>query len=317
MYKISLPPLRVIMLAPLAFGNGCHCVRLQNNATADSAVLLVDGRMSGACVNDYVFRVVDGPVNIGRYNSPGTCNTEIVVFSDGDAVQVVDPTSTFSSMFGTETVDLTPDLINVTVVVWRADGLTGAVAPASTELALANTLFDDNNSGISLTPTYQTVNSADSTTINDAAIDTWNTLSCASAAPVSGDPNIYTAGQINVYYTTQAFTGWYCGSSQIIMIGTIAQPESLTHEFGHAFSLDHTNNVDYDGDGVVDFPATNIMIGGGFGRDTYSEGQAFRMSLNSSSDLNGLGYRTGSTRTCTDATISATCPWLALDATPN
>ena len=119
------------------------------------------------------------------------------------------------------------------------------------------------------------------------------------------------------FFATQPFTGFYCGNSQIIMIGTTAQPESLTHEFGHAFSLDHTGAVDYNGDGVNDFPATNIMVGGGFGRVTYSEGQGFRMSLNGSSDLNGLGYRTGSTRTCPDATINARCPWVALDATPN
>ena len=316
MHRPTQSRFRVLLFAPLAVGGGCHCATLTNNAGADSAVVVVDGRLAGACVNDSVYRIVDGAVSLGTYDAPAGCNTEIVVFSDGDAVAVADPTSVFSSSYGTVSIDLTPDLISVPLAVWRADGVVGAAPPATTEVALAATLFDENHGGVTFTASYQTAGSTDSTTINTVAIDVWNSLSCSVTA-ITGNPAIYTAGQLNVYYTNQPFTGWHCGTSNIIMIGTLAQPESLTHELGHAFSLGHTNSVDYDADGVLDFDASNIMVGGGFGRDHYSEGQAWRMSLNATSDLNGLGYRTGATRACLDSAIDATCPWLALDGLPN
>ncbi|MEZ4415600.1 MAG: hypothetical protein R3E10_07575 [Gemmatimonadota bacterium] len=311
-----LPPLRVLALTPLAIGGGCHCASVTNNAGADSAVVLVDGNLGGTCVNDSIYRIVDGPVSLGTFDAPGACNTEIIVFSNGDAVALADPSSVFSSSYGTVTIDLTPDRIVVPVVVWRADGGSGAGAPAAGEIALADTLFDENHGGIAFTATYQNVATADSTTINQVAIDVWNGGFCTTSS-ITSDATIYTAGQINIYYTNEAFTGWHCGTDNIIMIGSLAQPESLTHELGHAFSLGHTNSVDYDGDGVLDFAANNIMVGGGFGRDHFSEGQDLRMSLNASSDLNGLGYRTGATRTCLDSDITDTCPWLALDGVPN
>lgn len=316
MSSTSLPPFKVLMLSLVAIFSGCHCIDVENNSGLDSTVVLVDGSMGGVCVNDSIYRATDATVSLGTYETPGACNEEMVIFSDGDAVKLIQPVPVFSSTYGSEIADLTPDLTNVPIVVWRADGISGAAAPATTEVALANSLFDGNNAGIQFTATYQNVNAADSTTINDVAISVWNGGVC-TVGNVTGNASIYNTNQINVYYTTRAFTGWHCGASNIIMIGTLAQPESLTHEFGHAFTLSHTQNVDYNGDGVNDFAAANIMIGGGFGRVTFSEGQGFRMSLNSTSDLNGLGYRTGATRSCTDSAISSTCPWLGLDVTPN
>lgn len=310
------PPLRLLLLAPLAIGSGCHCAVLANNAGSDSAVMVIDGARGGVCVNDSIFRIADEQIVLGNWDAPGACNSEVIVFSDGDAVALDDPGGVFSTSYGTFTVDLTPNRISVPLLVWRADGISGAAAPATTEIALADDLFDDNHAGARFTATYNNVGTSDSTSINDVAIDVWNSGSC-SVASITGNAAIYNSTQINVYYTNQAFTGWHCGTSNIIMIGSLATPESLTHEIGHAFSLGHTNSVDYNGDGSLDFASNNIMVGGGSGRDHFSEGQGLRMSLNASSDLNGLGYRSGATRTCDDSAITDVCPWLALDAVPN
>ena len=312
----QMPPLRLLLLTPLAIGSGCHCAALANNATSDSAVMVIDGARGGVCVNDTIFRIGDEQIVLGNWDAPGACNSEVIVFSDGDAVALDDPGGVFSTSYGTFTVDLTPNRISVPLVVWRADGISGAAAPATTEIALADDLFDDNHAGATFTASYNDLGTTDSTTVNDVAIDVWTSGSC-SVAGITGDPSLYNSGQINVYYTTQAFTAWHCGTSNIIMVGSLATPESLTHEIGHAFSLDHTNSVDYDGDGIDDFASNNIMVGGGSGRDHFSEGQGLRMSFNVSSDLNGLGYRSGATRTCADDLITDVCPWLALDAVPN
>ena len=121
----------------------------------------------------------------------------------------------------------------------------------------------------------------------------------------------FTANQLNVYYVNGAFTGLNCiADRNIIVIGTTANNQTLAHEFGHAYSLGHTNNL-------AGFGANNVMVGGGASRTHFSEGQDFRMNVNPTSALNANGVRTGPTRTCPDATTSQNCPALALDAAPN
>jgi hypothetical protein len=64
-------------------------------------------------------------------------------------------------------------------------------------------------------------------------------------------------------------------------------------------------------------PATNIMNGSGLARNSFTEGQCFRVNVNPGSALNANGVRTGPTRTCVDGAVSATCPALTLDVDPN
>ena len=120
----------------------------------------------------------------------------------------------------------------------------------------------------------------------------------------------FTAGRLNVYYVNGAFTGLMCTANpNVIVIGTTANNQTLAHEFGHSFSLNHTNTA-------AGFPSDNVMIGGGSNRTHFSVGQAFRMNVNAGSALNTNGVRVGITRNCPDGTTSTTCPALSLDATP-
>jgi hypothetical protein len=63
--------------------------------------------------------------------------------------------------------------------------------------------------------------------------------------------------------------------------------------------------------------ATNLMVGGGTGRNNITEGQCFRCNANGDSTLNTNGNRVGPTRTCADGTADAACPALSLDVAPN
>jgi hypothetical protein len=123
--------------------------------------------------------------------------------------------------------------------------------------------------------------------------------------------NFYQAGRLNVYYVDGAFTALNCiYDRNVSVVGTQANNQSLAHEFGHAFSLGHTNNI-------ASIPNTNVMHGGGAGRTNFTEAQCFRCNVNTTSVLNTNGVRTGPTRNCPDGTSSDRCPDLALDPSPN
>jgi hypothetical protein len=144
----------------------------------------------------------------------------------------------------------------------------------------------------------------------------------------------FAPGQLNVYYIEDvkreepppgggpdSVRGAMCGlvlSSppgdadwNTILVSTLYKDaETLAHEIGHAFSLGHSNLV-------PGMPATNIMNGSGLARNSFTEGQCFRVNVNPGSALNANGVRTGPTRTCVDGAVSATCPALTLDVDPN
>lgn len=293
-------------------------VDLRNNAGSDNAVVFLDARRSGGCVNDEIDRG-SGLFAVGSVLSNGGCRSEAAVFSDDDAVQLLENVTTWTDPLGDRLpADLTPDRWQAPVDVWITQ--TTLQTRSQNEMAQGDLLLNTNHAGVDILanvrfqPLPTTANAA---TINTTAGNVWNTGTCTVGA-ITGNPAIFTAGRINVYFVNQAFTGWWCPGSNVIAIGTTAQPESLAHEFGHAFSLAHTNGVDYDLDGANDFPNTNIMWGGGVGRTTFTEGQCFRMTLNPGSMLNVNGVRTaGPLRTCADATIGPGCPWIARDAVPN
>lgn len=291
-------------------------IDIDNNAGNDKAVVLLDARSAG-CVNDQIYRGSD-KIFVGNVLSAGTCNSEVAVFSDNDAVQLITPVTLWTDVVGDKLpVDLTPDLWQAPVTVWIA--LAGAQPTAQVQIAQANVLYNTNHAGIAFNANYQNVSG------NAASVATIGVPSCTAAniAALQGSA-FYNANQFNVYYVNTGVTGYNCiADRNIIVVGTGARPATLAHEFGHAFTLAHVNtaggaSVDYNVDGVADFGNTNVMWGGGIGRTTFSEPQGFRMSLNPTSLLITNGVRTfGPTRTCGDATVSATCPWLGLDAVPN
>jgi len=293
-------------------------IDLNNNAAMDNAVVFLDARRASGCVNDEINRGID-IFSVGSVLSNQTCRSEVAVFSDDDAVQLVENVTAWSDPLGDLLpVNMTPDRWQPPIDVW----ITRAAlqARSQNEVAQADLLINTNHGGIDVLAnvTAQPLpTNANATTIDNTAGNVWNTGACNVGA-ITGNPAIFTANRLNVYFVNQAFTGWWCPQSNVIAIGTTAQPETLAHELGHAFTLAHTDGVDYNADGANDFPNTNIMWPGGVGRTTFTEGQCFRMTLNPTSMLNVNGVRTvGPTRNCPDATLSSACPWVALDAVPN
>lgn len=282
-------------------------IDLNNNTSDDRAVVLLDARNgAGVCVDDQIFRGSD-IINVASVLTNGTCNSEVAVFSDDNAMEFLTPVNIWTDpMTDILRVSLDP-ILDAPVTVWLAAG--GTLARAQGDIANANLLFNTNNVGIAFNAVFQDVSG------NQNAVNTIGT-GCPSVGNIQGSA-FFTANRLNVYYVNSAFTGVNCGANPSIQfVGTTANNQTLAHEFGHSFSLvpvagGHTN-------GLAGFDATNIMQGGGAGRTHFSEGQAFRMNVNNTSTINVNGVRTGTVRNpaCAPLTTSNICPRLALNAAP-
>jgi hypothetical protein len=285
-------------------------IRVQNNTSTDNTVILADYRTGAGCQDDLIHRT-STTVGIGNALTNAACNSEVSVFSDDNAMSFEPTVTTWTDPMGDlHTVNLQP-IIVAPVSIWIANG--AAAANAANDMANANLLYNQNNTGVQFNPTFNNVSG------NPNAVATIDgTLGdCASAANMNTTP-WYTANRLNIYYVNGAFTGVNCGADRnVSFIGTIANIASLPHEIGHAYGLrpsgsgGHTN-------GLAGFGNNNIMWGGGPAtRNNFSVGQAFRLNVYNISMLNVNGNRTGPTRNCPPLTTSTTCPALALDSLPH
>lgn len=285
-------------------------LRIRNNTDGDSTVSMIDfrsGSGGAGCTNDQMIRTVE-EANMGNALSSGTCNSEVAVFSDNNAMAFDTPVTTWTNSVGDiHTVNLQP-IITVPVGVWIANAASAPVAV--NDFANANLLYNQNNVGVQFNPTFNNVSG------NPAAVTAIGG-GCGSAATVQASA-WYTPNTLNIYYVAGGFTGVNCGFDRnISYIGTAANLGSLPHEIGHAYGLrpsgswGHTN-------GVAGFGNNNIMWGGGPGtRNHFSVGQAFRINVDTGSMLNANGNRTGSIRACAPNVSNNLCPALAQDSLPH
>ena len=291
------------LTVPVAIGTP-DWVALRNNATKDNAVVLVDGRRTSGCVNDEVWRG-KSIIDVGDFRSSGPCNEEVVVFSQGSAVQLFSANTVWTdSLRDFVSVNLRP-LWQAPVTVWLLGA--GLQTRAQADINRANVLYDTSRCGIAFNANFQ---NADNMTARNLVGDNdydmcrtdWITALTGSA--------FFTPGRLNVYYIdTALFSGYAltCAVNRnIIVVGSDASNEGLAHEFGHSFSLGHS-------DGVSGIPSTNLMFGGGIARNALTKGQCFRASLNPNSTLNTNQARTGWLRDCPDGTTDSQCPALSFD----
>jgi hypothetical protein len=285
---------------------------LLGNTSGDAASVLVDARRSSGCVLEEERRG-SGTIGMGNVLGNAGCRSEVAVFSDDDAMRLVENVGVWTNLIGDVlNVKLSPDRLMAPVTVWLARS--GALATATGDINNANLLYNSNNSGIGFNAVFNDVSA------NPAAVTTiMNSDGCLNLPALQASA-FFTPGRLNVYYINRAFTGFNCNADRNIQyIGTTANNQSLAHEFGHGMSLDHTN-------GDPAFPANNVMIGGGSSRTHFSDGQSFRMNTQCQSSLNVNGTRSGPQRNCPNTipgqavcpvTTSTHCPPLATDVQPN
>lgn len=113
----------------------------------------------------------------------------------------------------------------------------------------------------------------------------------------------YDDGKLNIYFVPDADVKGYHlrgpdgESLNIVLIGNGGEPDSIAHELGHAFSLQHVNFwdtslpsqercVEYEyWDGDCDFDRKNLMWSGWVGRNELNPGQLERAMCNPHSSI--------------------------------
>ena len=288
-------------------------VSIPFNPKNDSAVVLLDGKRTSGCADDEIWRGND-IINIGDMRARGNCNEEMIVFTKGNAVQLINKTITgiwTDSLRDFAAADANSGVWNVPVDVWLLQS--GLMGTATDDFSHANQFYENSRCGISFAPNYHDVSGNSSAAILFGGGDVGSMQNQTWRNSITGSM-FFTAGRINVYYTGIPFTNPVVNgftavpNRNIIGIAIGADNASLAHELGHSFSLEHS-------DGVAGIPSTNIMRTNVMTpRTEFTKGQCFRMNVNTKSTLNTNSVRTGFIRDCPDGTTSSTCPALSLDA---
>ena len=297
-------------------GNTDH-IAVSNNIGDDTVIGLIDARDGNGCFSDTHFKGKDN-IFLGNLPSTGGCNSEFAIFSKDNAMMFRTPVFWTDSVFDKEPVTLQP-MLEAPVAVWIVIDESGAQERAEWDFANANFLFNSNYAGISFNPTFKNISLIDGVR---------ETIGCGECARkrIMESP-YYKPDQLNVYYIdmwgfcTEYVKARNCWRkipdtetevpTNIIFVNRWAPNDSLTHEIGHAFSLDDIHTC--VAKPLLGAWGTNhIMCGGKTGRTDFTEGQTFRMNVNVTSMINVNGVRTGRMRdpACTDTTTNEFCPKL-------
>lgn len=302
--------------AMIVYEEGNDQVVLQNNASNDNAVVLLDGKQPSGCMDDGTYRG-STMVDVDNVLPSNDCSSEVVIMSDDNALEVVEPVSVWTEAAGDRlTVDL-KDPLSLPLRIWSVHGDHQSVQQqAEADLAWANVAFGDSHAGI-IFPAEYTDKTEDADPTNSYAY-------CNLHMDIIEDIG-YETGKLNVYYVDRVLengptaVGAWCGTfgrGGIILIENTAPISTLAHELGHALSLEHIDDVDLDADGRPDFEMwTNIMSTGSNPAltPTFSEGQAFRVNINERSFINAIGVRSDVIRHCAAGEHNRVCPAVTLD----
>lgn len=320
-------------------GSGEDKLKLTGNDAGDEVVVMLDGRTTEGCrdgstssLPEWVFSST-GESPLGNVLSPGSCNSEVAVFSKKHAMKWEKAVSTWTDSPGdVHTTPLDP-LIEAAVHIWVADDVTADLA--RTHIENARVLYLGNRVGVKLVDKIQKFadvsnSPPDPMGIISAGVDDEG-IDCLALGPIQGSA-LYVSNALNVYYVNKGFKGRNCAikypptvcpanpswypraDGNITFIGTWANSTTLAHEIGHAYGLrpalcgGHTSVYD------------NLMRDtGDTERTTFTLGQVFRMNTHAEPSWGGTtlipnnlsATRVG--RDCApDAPRSATCPSLML-----
>jgi hypothetical protein len=259
-------------------------VRVVNTSREDTGMLIMYENSRSEPVY-HMGSAMGGDFNIGEWYD--TFNTTIVAFAKGKAMGV---TGSVNWTDSAESVEVTlRDEIPISLVVWVLSGDSATMRYLALDaIQTTNEIWEAERMGIRITsvdyryradPVYAIPDSLLSIQQSD-----WNKIHALKS--VVG----YEYGQINIYYVDNVSNNPRRGSgksgdSALVILGSLARPALLAHELGHTFRLVHTNHL-------PEFDSTNVMHSASDKRRYLTEGQIYRVYVDSRSALNAI-YHAG------------------------
>ena len=278
--------------------------------------------------NDEIFKGANS-ISPGNIRTDGCSDRQFLIMAPGKGLFTSQSPFGLTSAEG-QTVTITlPEPTTPPVIVWIVDSVQDVrndlFERARDQMNLANALYSHNLAGVQfdVDPYATFVSISDPEKVRKiAAAALWD----REGPLCDGTPNIYSdteifksvnsedVGMINVYYVNQPFTGKTCSDGErkknLIFIGNEAAESTLSHEFGHAFSLAHVQFVE----GIS---TNNLMWHRIAARDGFTQAQSLRMNIFPLSVLNTNNPTAAAsqTRNCPDTRSDDECPDLALQVT--
>jgi hypothetical protein len=291
-------PNAVIMCAPR---QGMARLQFTQGTVAPNGALVRDAGAT-AMANYQGYATATDSVGVGPRAGMG----EVIAFSAHRPVAVQAVTWSTAATDQVVPVPFAPE-IDAPITVWVVAGpyATGQ----QTALVLVQTaqqVFADERLGVRISA----LEVVDATANPKAAA--WNAFTCgtgnADMAALQGDIGAR-PGRINVYLLGLVDGSTSRGQSCVlggafVAIAAGAGADLMAHELGHAFGLEHIDDL------VADFDVTNVMHSASSVRQFLTEGQVFRAHLRPGSAINAVyAARPGlPVRNCDRDTPSIDCP---------
>jgi len=290
-------------------------ITLVSQTGSDSATVLLDGWRTACDVDDEVHR---GSGRVGNMQPGTSCTSEVAVFAIDNAMQLVTPVTVWTNAStDVVTVPMTTPL-NVPLTAWV---LTGIAADPVVNASRADAVYNSMQAGIS----FHNVDVRDyhtQTAITVAACERLETLKTAYP-PVASRVNAYYVQTVTTDITaangatvpTSVPGKWCEGTNPAIILMGAWYTETLAHELGHAFSLQHSDS--WAASSSSSATNDNLMLSSSISRSKLTIGQAFRVNVHNTSWLKQNSLGTALARSCPDSqTPTARCPAISFDVQP-
>ena len=291
-------PNAVIMCAP---HGGTARVQFTQGTTAPNGALVRDTGAT-ATANYQAYATPTDNVAVGPRAGAG----EVITFSAHRPVAVQPVTWSTGAGDQTVTVPFAGEIATA-VTVWVVAGPFATTQQTALVLAqAAQQMFANERLGVSISA----LEVVDATANPKAA--TWNAFTCgagnANIAALQSDIGAR-PGRINVYLVNLVDGSTSRGQACVVggafvTVAAGAAADLLAHELGHAFALEHIDDL------VSDFDFTNMMHSASSARQFLTEGQIFRAHLRTGSAINAVyNARAGlPLRNCDRDTPAVDCP---------